>query len=131
MTDALAQFRGRFQLWGYTVSHGQLLLRSPKSDERPTQIDVLFKNVGFIQLPIALDGLEIHLSKPTRLGAARGILVGPSRQLYELIGRNAVGYVTAGTCVWNEGGHDYGERSPLVSEIGFSITGGGEGRPPN
>ncbi len=35
----------RFQLWAYTVSHGSLLLRSTKTDDEPTRVDVLFRNV--------------------------------------------------------------------------------------
>ena len=63
MSELVVRFSGQFQLWGYTVSHGQLLLRSTRSELRPTQIDVLFKNVGYIQLPVLLEDPEVTLSE--------------------------------------------------------------------
>lgn len=47
----------RYVLWEYTVSHGQLLLRSARDNDNPTRIDVLFKDVGFLHMP---DGLDIE-----------------------------------------------------------------------
>jgi hypothetical protein len=50
-----------FQLWTYTVSMGRLLLRSTKSDQFVTRLDVAFQNVQAIQLPDVVAG-------PGRLG---------------------------------------------------------------
>jgi len=53
----LINFERNFQIWKYTVGHGQLLLRSTKDPKCPTRIDVFFKNVGAtIVLPDA-DGI--------------------------------------------------------------------------
>jgi hypothetical protein len=49
-----------FQLWAATVSHGQLLLRSPESDHESTRIDVAFKPVEALQLETTLNGLTIR-----------------------------------------------------------------------
>jgi hypothetical protein len=46
-----------FQMWLFTVGMTRLLLRSTKSEEHPTRIDVLFQGVQFIGLPTRLDGL--------------------------------------------------------------------------
>lgn len=46
-------------MWKYTVGHRQLLLRSVKSADHPTRIDVLFKGVSQFHLPAVLNGLVI------------------------------------------------------------------------
>jgi hypothetical protein len=48
-----------FQLWRYSVGHSQLLLRSTKSEDCPTRIDVFFKGVKEFHLPTSFDGLSI------------------------------------------------------------------------
>jgi len=59
-----------FQLWEYQVSHGQLLIRSPKapatetSPELLTNVDLLCLGVDYMAVPRALHGLE--LLPPTR-----------------------------------------------------------------
>ena len=63
MATDIMKFSRRFQMWAYTVGHGQLLLRSPKATDLPTRIDVLFKNVAAVCLPTILDGLIV--SEPT------------------------------------------------------------------
>lgn len=52
-------YRGIFRCWSYTARHGQLLLRSTKSAERPTQVDVLFKNVSAVNLRTVMQDLEL------------------------------------------------------------------------
>ncbi len=49
----------RFQVWGYTVSHSELLLRSVKSEEFRTRIDVFLKGVKEFHLPTIFDGLLV------------------------------------------------------------------------
>ncbi len=59
-----------FKIWEYQVSHGQLLIRSPKAPatnaapERTTNIDLAFVGVEYMALPRVFRGLE--LSDPTR-----------------------------------------------------------------
>ena len=54
-----------FQLWEYLVSHGQLLIRSPKTPQvgdRPAQstnVDLIFVAVEYIGLPHSMNGLEL------------------------------------------------------------------------
>ena len=98
----------KFQLWRYTVSHGQLLLRSTKDDDHPTRVDVLFKNVHAIDLPASMDGLHIHK-------------VGP--QSYRLRGNDWEGQVQAGVLAVAEDEGSYLDPSPL-------FLGGGEDDPP-
>lgn len=49
----------QFQLWDYNVSHQQLLLRSPKSQEEETNVDLIFHGVEQISLPTSLAGVQI------------------------------------------------------------------------
>lgn len=50
-TDSLDGHGRLFQVWDYTVGHGQLLLRSVRQDQYPTRIDILFKDVAYLSLP--------------------------------------------------------------------------------
>jgi hypothetical protein len=49
----------RFQLWEYSVSHGSLLVRSPRGPRIDTNIDLVFVGVAFISAPRHLRGLEL------------------------------------------------------------------------
>ena len=54
-----------FQVWEYQISHGQLLIRSPKapatetSHELLTNIDLVCLDVEYMALPRSLRGLEL------------------------------------------------------------------------
>jgi len=53
----------KFQLWEYSVSHGKLLIRSPKNEQEIKNIDIKFIGVDYISLPRHLR--EICLVEPT------------------------------------------------------------------
>ncbi|VTR99020.1 hypothetical protein [Tuwongella immobilis] len=59
-----------FKLWNYNVSHKQLLLRSPQSEDCPDNIDVIFWGVEFIQIPSLLVGIELRQASSADLQAA-------------------------------------------------------------
>ena len=54
-----------FKVWEYQVSHGQLLIRSPKSPARPTSaerttnVDVVCLGVEYMALPRVFHGLQL------------------------------------------------------------------------
>ena len=58
-----------FQVWEYEVSHGQLLIRSPKSPasrtspEQLTNVDIICLDVEYMSLPRVLRGIEF--ARPT------------------------------------------------------------------
>ncbi len=62
----------RYKVWEYTVSHSQLLLRSPREDGYPTRIDVLFKGVSFLQLPVWFDIESIDEISPAEVRSIGG-----------------------------------------------------------
>ena len=49
-----------FQLWNYDVSHGHLLIRSPKRNDDAVNVDVVVFGVQFVSLPRFLRGLRIQ-----------------------------------------------------------------------
>jgi hypothetical protein len=49
-----------FQFWEYTVSHGQLLVRSPRVNGFTHNIDVCFYGVEYAALPRFLDGIAME-----------------------------------------------------------------------
>ena len=56
MTGSLFVSDRFFQIWRYTVSHRQLLLRSTKSDVAHTRIEILFKDVSLMLMELRSEG---------------------------------------------------------------------------
>ena len=48
-----------FQLWEYKVSHGQLLIRSPKDELHSKNLDLIFRGVQFISSPRHFRGIVL------------------------------------------------------------------------
>ena len=59
-----------FQVWEYRVSHKQLLLRCPKADDSSNNLDVMFYNVQYMDLPSVLPNLEIEEPNQTDIAFA-------------------------------------------------------------
>jgi hypothetical protein len=53
-----------FRLWDYTVSHNQMLLRSPAGEGGPKNIDIIFLGVDYVGIPSMLDGVGLGTSTP-------------------------------------------------------------------
>jgi hypothetical protein len=85
-----------FQVWLFTVSHGQLLLRSVKTDQDPMRIDVLFKDVAYLALPAVLDRIQIDVVELRSLPefATRGAHAQTAYRITN--GQGHCGYVVAG-----------------------------------
>ncbi|WP_334075545.1 MULTISPECIES: hypothetical protein [Paenibacillus] len=49
-----------FKFWHYTISHGQLLIRSIKSASNATNIDIMFFDVDYVEIPRNLPNLKIE-----------------------------------------------------------------------
>jgi hypothetical protein len=49
----------RFQLWEYQVSHGALLIRSPKGPSAEVNVDLVFDGVEFLSCVRLLRGVEV------------------------------------------------------------------------
>jgi hypothetical protein len=50
----------RFQFWEYKVSHGSLLVRSPKNLENVVNVDLMFAGVEFVSIPRHMNGIALE-----------------------------------------------------------------------
>lgn len=55
----MRDFKRTFRVWDLRVSHDQLLLRSPKNESHPSNIDIIFVGVEYIGIPTMFRGLRI------------------------------------------------------------------------
>jgi hypothetical protein len=97
-----------FQLWAYNVGMSQLLLRSNRSSDLGTRVDIGFQGVGWLELPTYLQGVTIESDAADDLKEteARGISVG-DRHLYSLSGVGYRGLVVAHVLKMAEDDKDY------------------------
>jgi hypothetical protein len=69
-----------FKVWEYQVSHGQLLVRSPKapaspsSPEQVSNLDFVFVGVEYMALPRLLRGIELVAATADELDSLTSIL---------------------------------------------------------
>ena len=123
MSEAIISFQRTFEVWLYSVSHGQLLLRSNRSEKFSTRIDVLFKDVAAMALPTVFDGLSVAEAATNELhdlNIQLGALPIQNRKIFTIRGANFRGYVVAGAVFWHEdeGYHfdeSYFEQSLLIA----------------
>jgi len=102
-----------FKIWHYGVSHSLLLLRSPKSSNVPTHIDLLFQVVWEFHLPISFSGLIQEASDDEiRNLCILCQLFDPVAKVYvvkgTVRGTEFIGYIVARTCLCHE---DEGESN--------------------
>ena len=60
----------KFDLWYYTVSHRMMLLRSAGNEKQPN-LDMIFWNVSYLEMPTELHGLTVDKPSPEELGYLR------------------------------------------------------------
>lgn len=112
----------RFQLWAFSVSHGQLLLRSPRSEAHPTRCEICFKDVVRLDLPALMDDVEVEVAAGADVPAF-ALELGESelweRAVYRVRGRGFVGYVVAGMVVHGEDDGAYYTPSPFFERSGL------------
>jgi hypothetical protein len=49
----------KFQFWEYHVSHGELLVRSPRDSVNPRNVDIAFVDVRYVEMPRFLSDVEL------------------------------------------------------------------------
>jgi hypothetical protein len=108
--------RGKFQLWSYSVGHGLLLLRSPKSKVRATQVDILFKNVAALKIPTVFNDVHIKevLFDELQPKPELGDLTIANRKIFCASGQNFSGYIIADAVMVDESDREYDSISPLL-----------------
>jgi hypothetical protein len=90
----------RFQLWEYRVSHGALLIRSPKGPSAETNVDLVFSGVEYIGCPRMLRGVELVPAAAADIERVReefGAVAHPN-QVFVLLSDGARHVVVAASC---------------------------------
>ncbi len=105
----------RFQLWEYRVSHGALLIRSPKGPQEDTNIDVVFDGVEYIDCPRMLRGLLLMEGSAEEMRELEGAFgeIRAADRLIVLVSGGVRHYVVASSCRVDENDWDIFE-SPLA-----------------
>ncbi len=110
-----------FSIFGYSMSHGLLLLRSGKSNEHAnTRVDVLFQDVRALEIRAWFKGIRIEeeqsheFLKDQRSNPAQMIEAG--NKIYSLSSSGWEGFVIAGLVQFIEDSGELFGPSSLVSE---------------
>jgi len=101
-----------FQVWAYSVSMGRLLLRSTKSENFTTRIDVYFQNVTAMNLRTSMDGLVVTLAEreaAVRISDESGLLPDDSTKFFDIECGRRKGFVVASLTVETEDEGEYYE----------------------
>jgi hypothetical protein len=56
-----------FQLWEYKVSHGCLLIRSPRSTAEEKNVDIVFVGVEYLAVPRFMRGIQLSVATSDEL----------------------------------------------------------------
>jgi len=106
----------RFQLWSYVVSHRQLLLRSTKSADFPTRIEILFTDTSLMLIETRFEGLSIQeLGFDTPDLPIDVSQIPPGHKLFRLRTSGGFGYIAATGCTATEDEREYYDGSALIS----------------
>lgn len=102
-----------FQVWLYTVSHCQLLLRSNKQADGQSRVDVLFKGVAAMRIIPVFHNLQIT-DWPDTVEFPEIGLATYGRKVFSLRAREFEGWVIAGSMSVHEDDGNYYDPSPLL-----------------
>jgi hypothetical protein len=121
MTANLRSFNSdrKFFVFSYGLSHGPLLLRSGKTDQHQTRIEVLIKDVRALEIRSWFEGIEISQVDQNYLRdfASNPIeMVEVGLRVYALTGRGWKGFVVGGNLYLGEDDADFMAPSSLMSE---------------
>ncbi len=110
-----------FSVFGYSTSHGLLLLRSGKSNETPTtRVDILFQDVRAMELRAYFKGIRIEeVDNPQFLDSQRrkrAEIVEPGNKIYSLVSAGWRGFIVGGVVRMKEDDGEFFGQSALVSD---------------
>lgn len=104
-----------FQLWQHVVSHGMLLLRSPKGDQFATRVDIVFTNVQATCMRTSFPDLEVKQCEAGEAAQIRtrfGLQEARDLDVFVLKAAGMPdGYVVASAMDWHEDVKDFSDRS--------------------
>jgi hypothetical protein len=121
METNLRSFRSdrKFSVFSYGISHGPLLLRSGKTDEHHTRIDVLILDVRAMEIRSWFEGFEItevdrDYLRNFRSNPIEMMQIGLS--VYALSGKGWQGFIVGGNLCVHEDEADFTAPSALLRE---------------
>ena len=113
-------FNRKFQIATFRWSHGQLLLRSAKSTDTPTRLDILFKDVRAFELRTDLSGLSIAEGDPGELTGKPAKPLNTmehGHKIYILKSQDWVGYIVGDGVFWHEDQGEIGQPSIYMPDV--------------
>jgi hypothetical protein len=115
----------KFSLFSYLVSHGPLLIRSGKSYEHPTRVDILITDVRAMEIRSWFEGLEITEVDREYLREFRSNpveMIEPGNRVYALRGISWQGFVVGGALYVREDELDFMAPSGFAVANGIDLT---------
>jgi hypothetical protein len=100
----------KFSVFNYLIGHGLLLLRSGKTDEHPTRIDILITDVRAMEIRSWFTGIEIAGADEQYLAGFQSNpveMVEIGHRIYALNGNGWRGFVVGGACFVHEDELDF------------------------
>jgi hypothetical protein len=121
MQTNLKTFRSdrKFSIYGYGISHGPLLLRSGKTNEHHTRIDVLILDVRAMEIRSWFEGFEITEVDEDYLRDFRSNPIEMMQfgiKVYALSGKGWQGFIVGGNLCVHEDEADFTAPSALLPE---------------
>ena len=107
----------KFSVFSYSVSHGPLLLRSGRTNEHHTRIDVLILDVRAMEIRSWFEGFEIALVDPDYLQDFRSRpaeMMEVGLNAYAISGKGWQGFIVGGNLCVHEDEADFMAPSALL-----------------
>jgi hypothetical protein len=117
----------RFSVIGYGAGHGPLLLRSGKTDEHHTRIDVLILDVRATEIRSWSEGFEIAQVDQDYLQDFRSRpaeMMQPGLNVYAISGKGWQGFIVGGNLCVHEDEADFGAPSAFAAanHVGLALA---------
>ena len=118
-----AQYNRLFSVHLYWVSHGLLLLRSGKTNQHPSRLDILFSDVRWMALPAWFEGIRIELGGLSDIPLPLTAKIKQEAHLmtvFRVVSQGVAHCLIAGAGVRvAEDQADYGADSVLLADLDF------------
>lgn len=120
ISDLLFESSRSFFIVSYSVGHGLLLLRSRKTAQNMTRLDILFQDVRALELRSWFEGLRIIEVGEEYLSGCQSNpveMIEPGNKIYAIEGIQWKGYIIGGIFTVHEDDGDAMDVSSLLGPI--------------
>lgn len=115
-----------FTIFDFVISHGQLLLRSQKTDDLPKNIDVIFFGTTYMQSFTSLRGLHIKRLESSlntiEYSSVNEFLGYDNSHLFEIESNNEKYYIAASFVRIFENQMEFADSSLVSNDKGIEIA---------